>query len=84
MEGITQVSALPVDRLRKTCKLTADDLDSKGTASLDHIAQQRATDAIRFGIEMDRAGYNIFVLGPTGSHRHALVERLAVIASLMY
>ena len=77
MEGITQVSALPVDRLRKTCKLTADDLDSKRTASLDHIAQQRATDAIRFGIEMDRAGYNIFVLGPTGSHRHALVERLA-------
>ena len=77
MASFAQVSALPIDRLRKTCKLAPEDLDSTGTAPLDHIAQQRATDAIRFGIEMERPGYNVFVLGPTGSHRHALVERLA-------
>ena len=72
-----QVSPLPLDSLRKICRLTEDDLDATGAASLDQVAQQRATDAIRFGIEMDRPGYNVFVLGPTGSHRHALVDRLA-------
>ena len=77
MDSTAQVSALPIDRLRRTCKLAPEDLDPTGTTLLDNIAQQRATDAIRFGIEMDRAGYNVFVLGPTGSHRHALVERLA-------
>lgn len=77
MNSTAQVNALPIDRLRKACKLTPEDLASPGTASLDHIAQQRATDAIRFGIEMERPGYNVFVLGPTGSHRHALVDRLA-------
>jgi lon-related putative ATP-dependent protease len=40
------------------------------------LGQQRAIDAIRFGIDMVEDGYNIFVLGPLGSDRHVLVEHL--------
>jgi lon-related putative ATP-dependent protease len=39
------------------------------------IGQPRATEAIRFGITIRRDGYNLFVLGPPGTGRHAIVER---------
>ena len=65
------------DALRKPCSLPAD----FATRSADQraeslIGQQRAIDAIRFGIEMRRDGYNIYVLGPIGSNRHDLVNSL--------
>ena len=41
----------------------------------DFLGQDRAIKAIEFGIGMSRHGYNIFALGPTGSGRHALVQR---------
>ena len=52
---------------------------------LDHfIGQDRALEAIRFGLEVDKPGYNLFVTGPTGtgkasaikSHLQSLVEDL--------
>ena len=54
-------------------------------APLDRfIGQDRALDAIRFGLEADKAGYNLFVTGLTGtgkasaikSHLQGLVEDL--------
>jgi lon-related putative ATP-dependent protease len=42
-----------------------------------HLGQERAINAIRFGIQMDHEGYNVFVLGPNGSDRHGLVAELA-------
>lgn len=41
----------------------------------DFIGQERAIHAIQFGIGMSRHGYNIFALGPSGTGKHALVER---------
>jgi lon-related putative ATP-dependent protease len=41
-----------------------------------YLGQQRAIDALRFGIEVERPGYNVYVLGPLGSHRHGLVNEL--------
>ena len=41
-----------------------------------YLGQQRVIDAVRFGIQVERPGYNIYVLGPLGSHRHGLVEEL--------
>jgi lon-related putative ATP-dependent protease len=41
------------------------------------LGQERAINAIRFGIQMEHDGYNVFVLGPLGSARHGLVEELA-------
>lgn len=67
---------LPPDRLRPTCDPgelgfeTTDDVDPVDTL----IGQARALDAIRFGTEIDRHGYNLFVLGETGHGRHTAVR----------
>ena len=41
----------------------------------DHIGQQRARDAVTFGLDIERQGYNLFVMGPAGAGKHALVRR---------
>jgi lon-related putative ATP-dependent protease len=41
------------------------------------LGQERAIDAIRFGIQVDSDGYNVFVLGRHGTHRHGLALELA-------
>jgi lon-related putative ATP-dependent protease len=72
----TQDFRVKPDLLRRLCALPADfsqDTEAKVDA---HIGQQRAIDAIRFGIAMRKEGYNIFVLGPIGSNRHELVNDL--------
>ena len=38
------------------------------------IHQERARDAIAFGLGIQREGYNLFVMGPAGAGKHALVE----------
>ncbi len=40
------------------------------------FAHARAVEALRFGLDIQRPGYNLFVLGDTGSGRHALVREL--------
>jgi hypothetical protein len=66
-------SVAPAD-LRRACSLPAD-FDYQGLPGTGDacLGQQRAIDAIRFGIDMPQDGYNIFVLGPLGSDRHVLV-----------
>lgn len=66
---------ISVEALRTPCAplpATGDE-----ASSLITFGQQRAVDAIRFGMQMQRDGYNIFVLGPLGSHRHGLAEEQA-------
>jgi lon-related putative ATP-dependent protease len=41
------------------------------------IGQERAIEAIRFGVRIDRPGYNIFALGPMGAGKNTLVHRYA-------
>ncbi|MDH3846617.1 MAG: AAA family ATPase [Gammaproteobacteria bacterium] len=64
------------DALRRLCSLPADFEHDADEHVGTHIGQERAIDAIRFGIAMRKAGYNIYVLGPIGSNRHALIESL--------
>lgn len=40
------------------------------------VGQSRAIDAVRFGIDIKRPGFNLFVLGQPGSGRHSAVRRL--------
>ncbi|MBW2443229.1 MAG: AAA family ATPase [Deltaproteobacteria bacterium] len=40
------------------------------------IGQKRGVEAFRFGIDMDKPGYNVFVTGAAGSGRMATVKRL--------
>jgi len=40
------------------------------------IGQPRAVEAMQFGLNIDRDGYNIFALGPTGTGKRTLLNRL--------
>jgi lon-related putative ATP-dependent protease len=40
------------------------------------FGQQRAVDAVRFGVGIAHDGYNVFALGPSGTGRHFLVQQL--------
>ena len=55
------------------------DFEFKTTAELEDpgawLGQDRAVEAVHFGIGMKRAGYNIFALGPTGAGKHTLVRK---------
>ena len=66
---------LPPEKLFRTCDpaslgfKTTDDIPD-----LDEIlGQPRAVEAMRFGIDIRRQGYNIFVLGPQGAGRYTLI-----------
>ncbi|MCW5774219.1 MAG: AAA family ATPase, partial [Rhodospirillaceae bacterium] len=48
---------------------TTDDLPD----SQDILGQPRAVESMRFGIDIRRPGYNIFVLGPQGAGRYTLI-----------
>ena len=45
-------------------------------ATTEIVGQARAVEAIQFGIDMARPGYNLFVFGEPGSGRHSVVRRL--------
>jgi predicted ATP-dependent protease len=40
------------------------------------LGQARARDAVEFGIDVARAGFNLFVMGPPGSGRHTLIQHV--------
>ena len=40
----------------------------------DHFGQDRAVEALRFGLDMDHDGYNIFLLGSPGIGKHELLD----------
>jgi lon-related putative ATP-dependent protease len=55
--------------------LAAESLYKHCDASLDiAVGQQRALSALEFGVRMTGDGYNLFVLGRDGSHRHRIVK----------
>jgi hypothetical protein len=39
------------------------------------LGQERAVEAVRFGISIQREGYNLFALGPEGTGKHSVVRR---------
>lgn len=40
------------------------------------VGQDRATEAVEFGVELRRDGYNLFVLGPPGIGKRTVVQRM--------
>lgn len=70
--------ALAAEQLYTPCNpehlpfATSDELDDLG----EDFAHARAVEALRFGLDIRRPGYNLFVLGDPGSGRHAVVRRL--------
>ena len=49
---------------------TTDELDDFDS----YIGQERAVEAIHFGLGMPKNGYNIYALGPQGLHKHSVVR----------
>ena len=50
---------------------TTDELDDL----TEFLGQDRAVEAIRFGIGIEQEGYNLFVLGPSGVGKHTIVKQ---------
>ena len=75
---MTRSSRLAVDLLRTPCDPAS--LEFETTAELadlpDGLEQARADEALRFGLAMEHPGYNVYVLGESGTGRHAIVHRL--------
>ncbi|HRH81483.1 MAG TPA: ATP-binding protein [Thiobacillaceae bacterium] len=72
------VKALAAESLYRACD--PSEFPFRSTAELSEvteiIGQDRAVDAVRFGIDIQRPGYNLYVLGDPGSGRHSVVRRL--------
>jgi lon-related putative ATP-dependent protease len=74
---MSMLRPLPWDRLYRSCDPTT--LGFRTTADLDVLSdgfgQDRAVEAVRFGVAIRHAGYNLFALGPAGTGKHTLVRR---------
>jgi len=78
MSAAAQARRLEPSELRRRC-----DLAQAGFATTDELAapdgvlaQARAVEAIRFAVEMQADGYNLYAMGPEGYGRHTTVRRL--------
>ena len=73
-----QNNELSVEKLRTRCDPDMFEFDTTaGLADLpEGLEQARADEALRFGLAMKHPGYNVFVLGESGTGRHAIVFRL--------
>jgi len=72
------IDALPPDALRS--RFSPDQFDFETTADLPAetqvVGQDRAVEALEFGVNVESDGYNVFALGPTGTGRRELVQHL--------
>jgi lon-related putative ATP-dependent protease len=74
---VLSVQELSPEDLYRSCDLSklgfesTDDLE----ASPSFVGQERAEQAVEFGIGMQGDGYNIFALGPPGSGKHSLLRK---------
>ncbi|MEJ2185999.1 MAG: ATP-binding protein [Gemmatimonadota bacterium] len=69
------IEELNVEALYNACDPASFDFETTAELeSLDEIiGQPRAVEAIRFGVDIHREGYNIFVLGPPGTGKRSLI-----------
>lgn len=76
-ERVLGVAPLPAQQLRRRCDPAQ--FDFKTTAELEDLGevlgQERAVEAIRFGIGIQREGYNLFALGPSGTGKRTTIRQ---------
>ena len=72
------IDPLPADALRQRFDPSTFDFETTDDLPADTnvVGQDRAVEALRFGMNIDADGYNVFALGPTGTGRRALVQEL--------
>ena len=71
-------NALQIHQLYRHCDPA--DLDFSSTDELEplgeHLGQERAVEALEFGLSIGHDGYNIFLLGSTGIGKQELLGKL--------
>lgn len=76
MGGDTDQRLLAPEKLYRRCDIT--EFRFKTTADLPDlsqaIGQDRAVEAIRFGVGIQQQGFNLFLLGPTGTGKYELAR----------
>lgn len=80
---MSQIKTLDAEKLRIFCEKselsfkTTDDLpDFEGI-----VGQERAIEALSFAVEIDRPGYNMYLMGSSGLGKHTLLKRFLDKAS---
>ena len=72
------IDPLAPDALRQ--RFDPSDFDFETTDDLsgdtEVVGQDRAVEALNFGMNIDAEGYNVFAMGPTGTGRRELVQHL--------
>jgi lon-related putative ATP-dependent protease len=75
---MSQIEFLPADKLFTACDPGQFTFDT--TADLDDLSevvgQDRVLEALEFGVSMPHAGYNLYVLGPSGMGKHTIVRQV--------
>ena len=70
-------NGLQAEELIQVCD--PEDFDFETTQDLkplsEVIGQERAVEAMRFGLGIDQEGYNIFALGPSGMGKQSIIDR---------
>lgn len=75
---MTQTPPLKAEQLYRPCDLSRLNFESSAELEpLDRpLGQERALEAIEFGVEIEQEGFNLFVLGPAGLGKQQLVEHI--------
>jgi len=72
---MTTINPLPAQQLCRRCDPSQFDFET--TADLEDLreilGQERAVNAILFGIGIRRMGYNLFALGPSGTGKRSTI-----------
>jgi lon-related putative ATP-dependent protease len=78
MIKISQFEELSGDKLRWRCDPAKLKLTTTKDVDIcqEIIGQERATKALRLGLNIEHAGYNIFITGPVGTGRTTAVKKL--------
>ncbi|MDH5394754.1 MAG: AAA family ATPase [Gammaproteobacteria bacterium] len=74
---MTQIKTITAHQLRSFCELA--DFNFKTTDEIPDfdgmVGQERATEALSFAVEIDRPGYNMYLMGSSGLGKHTLLRR---------
>jgi len=74
---MADIEPLGADQVYRRCPEESLDFDTTETIEPlgEPVGQDRVLEALRFGTGIRNHGFNLFVLGPRGVDRHALVHR---------
>jgi len=74
---MAKIKPLAPEKLYRRCDPVLLDFETSDSSSESNhvLGQDRALQAIELGLELDVAGFNLFVLGPPGTGRHSFIKQ---------